>query len=344
LEVEQGGGALEAGLGGGTEPAEVTDALKAAGQNMLQETVEETLGSEGGGLALALVVGEGKGDGVAVVGEDFLGAEGGAIDVSGQVFQSGFTGTDALDIGDPVERPDLGRDLAIEFGMVLLEGGFETGAQAQGQDAFGQEVIGVRGSNPAQAVIGESAARDDTMNVGMEAQVAGPGLEDSQQGQVSAEIFVVAAEVEERAGALPQQEGVEDFLVGTEEGAELFGDGEGDQVIGNGQEAAALVLQPLGGVGMAATGAGAVIAGVVGIFPTSTITSEKVAAQGRGAAGKDGLDGAPVRRQEAGAKLSPVRRPMAAQDLGQRNQERSPAVKVSKADKGPEERLGFWLR
>ena len=47
LPIEQGEDALPSGFGGGTEPAEVADALKALGQNVLEEASKKLGGGEG---------------------------------------------------------------------------------------------------------------------------------------------------------------------------------------------------------------------------------------------------------------------------------------------------------
>ena len=84
--IQQGQHPLPLGGGGGAQEAEVADPLQASGQHVLEEAVEETLGREAHRAGAALVIAIGKGDGVAVVGEDALGAEGGAIDIGGEVF------------------------------------------------------------------------------------------------------------------------------------------------------------------------------------------------------------------------------------------------------------------
>ena len=151
-------------------------------------------------------------------------------------------------------------------------------------------------------------------------QVAGPGLEHGHQAEFGAEVFVVAGHVQQSRGALGQQEGVEDLLVGADESAQLLRDGKGDQVVGDGQQAAALAFEPLGGIGVAALWAGAVIAGVIGIVLLAARAPVELASQCGGAAGQDGGDGPPVRRQQAGAILPLIRRPVPAQNFGQWDQ------------------------
>ena len=122
------------------------------------------------------------------------------------------------------------------------------------------------------------------------------------------------------AGALAQQQRVKNLLVGADNFAQPFRHGEGDQVIRHGQEFAALALQPLGGIGVAAPGTGAVMAGVISEVLPATLTLVELAAQRRRAAGQKGGHGAAVRRQQPRAELPLIRRPVPAQDFGQGNQ------------------------
>ena len=86
--------------------------------------------------------------------------------------------------------------------MVLLQSLLEPCAQAHRQGCFGQEVGGVFGTNPAQAIGREAAGGHDAMDVGMKAQLARPGLKHGQQTQFGAQIFVVAPEVQQGCGAV----------------------------------------------------------------------------------------------------------------------------------------------
>jgi hypothetical protein len=100
-------------------------------------------------------------------------------------------------------------------------------------------------------------------------------LEYGQAADLGAEVFVLTGYVGQRGGAFAQQQRVEGPLVGADESAQLGWHGEGDQVIEHRQEALALAIEPLGGVGMAAPGTRAVIARVIGIvlLPTLALAS-----------------------------------------------------------------------
>ena len=80
--------------------------------------------------------------------------------------------------------------------MVLLKGLLEPCAQAHRQRSLGQEIGGVLGTQPAQAIDGQTTGGHDAMEVGMKAQIACPALEHRQQAQLGAQIFVRATDVE----------------------------------------------------------------------------------------------------------------------------------------------------
>ena len=131
---------------------------------------------------------------------------------------------------------------------------------------------------------------------------------------------MVAGDVPQGAGAFPQQQRVEVLLVGADHLPELSRHGEGDQVVGHGQQFASLAVEPLGGIGVTALGTGPVIARVIGIVLLAAVAPVELPAQGGGAAGQNGGDGAPMRGQEARAILPLIRRPVPAQDCGQWDQ------------------------
>jgi hypothetical protein len=65
---------------------------------------------------------------------------------------------------------------------------------------------------------------------------------------------------------------------------------------------------------------GAVVAGVISKVLAAALAPEELASECGGAAVENGVDGAPVRRQQTRAKLPFVGRPVAAQDFSQRDQ------------------------
>ena len=88
------------------------------------------------------------------------------------------------------------------------------------------------------------------------------------------------------------------------------------------QQLAALPIEPLGGVGMAALRTRTMIARMPGVMFPSAVTTVELSAQSRGATGQQSGKGAPVRGQQAHTKLPLIRRPMPAQDFSQWDQTR----------------------
>ena len=65
---------------------------------------------------------------------------------------------------------------------------------------------GVAGAKPGLAIGGQPPARDEVMDVGMITQVAGPGLQDAQQANLTADKAGVLGEfLQGRGGGLKQQ-------------------------------------------------------------------------------------------------------------------------------------------
>jgi hypothetical protein len=85
----------------------------------VEESLDEQACGELGFSFLTVAIGEG--DVLAVVGEDALGAKGGAVNVSSQIFESRLARADGLDIGDPGNGPDDFGDQGQELGVVLLQ-------------------------------------------------------------------------------------------------------------------------------------------------------------------------------------------------------------------------------
>jgi hypothetical protein len=112
MPIEQGQDALPLGFGGRAQETEVADALQAPWQDVLEETVQEAFGRQAEALRDAtLTVPVGEGNAASIVRANPLGAEGGAIDVSGQILEGRFAGADGLNIYHPIERPGEAGDL-----------------------------------------------------------------------------------------------------------------------------------------------------------------------------------------------------------------------------------------
>src|SRR6266700_4663480 len=99
--------------------------------------------------------------------------------------------------------------------MVPLEGLLEPCAQAHRQRSLGQEIGRVFGTQPAQAIDGQTPGGYDAMDVRMKAQVPRPALKHRQHAQLRAQIFVLSTDVKQRPGTVSEEQVVEQLLVGT---------------------------------------------------------------------------------------------------------------------------------
>jgi hypothetical protein len=78
-----------------------------------------------------------------------------------------------------------------------------------GEGADGEEKAGRRG-DPARAVGGEGAPRDDAVEVEVLRQILPPGVQDGRDPEVAAEMAGIAAEGGEGVGGGVEEEGVEE--------------------------------------------------------------------------------------------------------------------------------------
>ena len=103
LPIQQGEDALPLGFGGGVQPATGAHALETLRHDLLEKAMQETLRWERYGWSLAAAtVAVAEGDEAAVVVEDALGTQGGAIHVSGEVLEGGLTPADRSHSGHPI--------------------------------------------------------------------------------------------------------------------------------------------------------------------------------------------------------------------------------------------------
>ena len=292
------------------EPAERANAGEAAGQDMLQEAAEELEGLEPDG-------GEAARFAFAVaphqfpVGQDGEGSVGGGgfEDVAGEVAQSVLTRTGGLAADVPPILPHLGRHLGEELRMFLPQPLLEERAEVLAQRGVMQQEL--LGWNPLTLVGTESAAGHQIMNVRMEDQGARPGVEHAEHAQLRAEPRGVAGQILQGLGTGGKEEIQSELELGTDPGAQRFRHGEGDQEVGDGeQEARRLSLQPGVGVGLAALGTVAVVAGMiaVGVAARTGGARKQFAAQGRSAAAEDLVQDLALPERHRGAEPLQVRR------------------------------------
>ena len=159
------------------------------------------------------------------------------------------------------------------------------------------EEVGV--FDPAESAQGVKAGPgNDAMEVGMEDQLLGPGVEDCGEAvDAGANAFGQGEALGERKGD-GGKEDAESFLCQwpKEQLAQFFGQGEGDQEIGGSGQLLQLACDPEGRCGPPALRAGLVVATMPGeaLLVLALRAGMEVPAQGRGAALVDRVEGAPL--------------------------------------------------
>jgi hypothetical protein len=209
---------------------------------------------------------------LGVVAEDALGAKGAALDVAGEVTESGFCAANGLKLDVPLgsgsEDAVLGRgQLLVEIGMLVFESALDEAAETGGErSVVDQKIVGFFGAMKALVFRVQGDGGNDDVNMRMVLSLAAPGVEDG--GEVKLKVFVFelgAGDVMQGGGAAFEEKVVEGFGLVEAERAQLFRDGEGDHEVRDAQEFGFLFGTPLLLAAGSALGAVAVVAGVVGV-------------------------------------------------------------------------------
>ena len=242
--------------------------------------------------------------------------EGGLFDIGGEVAQGGTAASGVLALGDPIDVPDGGRDAEEKFRVMGGQEGTEGIAGGACQGFVGNEIVFVAGMVEEGSGVAKSHGGNEGVDVGMKKHAPRPGVKDADKGGLSAEMFGRGAERLE-GGGLGGEKGGEKFR-GEEKkgGAEFGGNGDGEQIIRDGQKARLLAATPERGVTPAAAGTGAVVATV--IKKMAALAGEammQATATPWRAAAQDGLDGRPGAGRDGTFRGPDKSAPVLAQDL-----------------------------
>ena len=117
---------------------------------------------------------------------------------------------------------------------------------------------------PRAPVRGQPTAGHNAVDVGVIQKVLPPGVQDTDEADLCAEMPGILAQFPEGLGNRPEQQIIQDPLIHDDQGIELCGDGEDDMEVLNRQEVLSSRLDPPLFLQSLALGAVAVPAGVVG--------------------------------------------------------------------------------
>jgi len=216
-----------------TEEAVVAQLGEAVGQDMLQEAADELRGRQGGDhLSFGVPVLISKSDLGRVKFEDAIVAEGHPKDIRSQILEHGLSAAGWFTVHDPVLLPGLRRHLAVEGSF--LEGITELGAEDLAERFNGRQKSGMLGGKPLLGIGGEPASGHQIMDMGMVVEIAGPGLEDTDEAELATHPTGVEGELLQSRRGSTEQEIVNQLLVAAGEFSQGAGESEGHQEVGHG--------------------------------------------------------------------------------------------------------------
>jgi hypothetical protein len=260
---QQSQGSQEQALGG-AEETEIADLDEAPGQDVLEEAVDELFGGESAERGLA-GIGRAVAKGDLIVFEFYQAAvaDGDPEDVGSQVLEGSAAIADRFAVDDLLLLPDGGRDIVGKAGS--LKSAKEFGPEDLGESLDWEQEVMVS-SEPGSVIGGQPTSGDEIVNVRMVGQVASPGVQDTDQTELSAD----------KAGVLGQmlccsyrglkEQVIDKRLVTAGEWAQGGRDGEGEHEVRDRQQEILLFLQPFLGFVVLAFWAVTVGAGVVAVL------------------------------------------------------------------------------
>jgi hypothetical protein len=257
---KQAEGSQEQALGGGEE-TEIAHLHETSGQDMLEKAMDELFGGEGTERDLA---GSGravaKGDLVVFEFDQAAIADSDPEDVGCQVLEGSAAVADRFAVDHPILLPDGGWDAVGEAGS--LKGVMEFGSEDPGE-GFDWEQEMMVGREPGAVIGGQPTGRDEIVNVRMVGQVASPGVQDTDQTELSPDKTGVLGQMLCCSRRGTKEQVIDKRLVTAGEWAQGGGQGEGEHEVRDWQQKILLFLQPFLGFVVLALGAVTVPAGVV---------------------------------------------------------------------------------
>ena len=160
-------------------------------------------------------------------------ANGNAVDVGSQVFESSLPIADWHAMGNPVSSPDFWGDVCIESRSA--QGALEGSAEQFGEGFHGQEkVFACR--QPGISIIAYPAAGYQIVDMGMVEQVAGPGMHHTYHSNLPAHKSWIPGQFLGCLGRSAEEQAVDQLLVTAGDLAQFGGKREGQQEVRDGQE------------------------------------------------------------------------------------------------------------
>ena len=245
----------------------------------------------------------------AQVFEDLLGSSEGRLGVDDPLLIAQRRQIAGKSGGIP-ERLDFAGKGKLGLLEHLLEVVEKQAAEQAREHLHGNQESRAAATDPALLIGGESAARDDAMQMGMVQEILPPGVQDGEEADLGAEVAGIGGNGEQCLRDHPEEHGVDQLLGVESDPGHLGGQGEHDVEVGDRQQFGLPLFEPAGPFRVLALGAMPVTAGVVGNPAVSAAAAFlDMAAERRRAAGFNGphdsqvLEREPVRGPVSGAVL-----------------------------------------
>ena len=223
------------------QKAKVTNFHEAIGQDMLEEPADKLHDVEvGGAWACTARFTIGEGDGAVVELDDATVGDGDPEDIGGEVLEGRVAVWIGLTVDVPGGVPDRWVDVLQQssFGHLLFANGSVDGGEGFHRD---QEVGS--GGAPCVTVFGETATRNDVMDMRVVLELPAPGRQDTEKTrEVCPDETLVFGEPFEGFGRGVEHGVVREALMRADEGTQRLRNGEGDEEMRSGK----LLLQMVG--------------------------------------------------------------------------------------------------
>jgi hypothetical protein len=214
-----------------SEEAEVADAHEAGRKHVKQKASQELVHGQGHEALLVVVGGVSPAEGDLVTGEgnETMVGDGHTMGVSAQVVEDVLGAPERrFAVDDPVpaeewaqergesfgrgERLQLTMETQLSFGESVFQSSDELAPKNSCQNGKGKKEAAT-GREPAAVVGGESAGGDHTMDMRMMLQLLVPGVEDTEEADLGAQMPGMASDFQQGLGTGAKQQIIENLLV-----------------------------------------------------------------------------------------------------------------------------------
>ena len=191
----------------------------------------------------------------------------------------------------------------------------EQSAEQAGQHPHGQEEAWAAG-DPPSTIGRDSAARNDTMQMGMEKQVLSPTMEYGKEADFRSQMFGIGGDGGQSLGGGSKQDAVNDLFVLVSDRSDLIGDSEDDMKVVDRENFGCSPLDPLCTRERLALGTMAVAAAAITRpFVIAAVTTFKMTAESCGATHLDRGHDTPLGRRYRPVMLLTIGFAVAAEDV-----------------------------